>query len=83
MDKVIPALLTISLILVLFCATVGISTSSINDLQASVDSLRVKVEKLNAYVEFEKEANNALQDTLVVDVRVNPQTIKIYNRCTN
>lgn len=83
MDKVIPALLTISLILVLFCATVGISTSSINNLQASVDSLRVKVEKLNAYVEFEKEANNALQDTLVVDVRVNPQTIKIYNRCTN
>ena len=83
MDKVIPALLTVSLILVLFCATVGISTSSINDLQASVDSLRLKVEKLNAYVELEKEANNALQDTLVVDVRVNPQTIKIYNRCTN
>ena len=63
-----------------FIATTGIATSESNKNKLAIDSLRKEVNAL--MIELE-ELNKADNDTIVVDVRVNPQVIKVYNTCTN
>lgn len=83
MDRLLPTVLTLALVVVSFCATLGISSAETNGLHQQMDSLSLEIVKLRSEIEKTKEIDNSRQDTLVVDVRVNPQTIKIYNKCTN
>ncbi len=61
-------------------ATTGIATSESNKNKLVIDSLRKEVDALKIELE---ELNDADNDTIVVDVKVNPQVIKVYNTCTN
>ena len=63
-----------------FIATTGIATSESNKNRLAIDSLRKEVNAL--MIELE-ELNKTTNDTIVVDVKVNPQVIKVYNTCTN
>lgn len=73
------AFIALCLALVFFAAT-GIATSESYKNKLVIDSLRQEVNTL--MIEFE-ELNKADNDTIVVDVKVNPQVIKVYNTCTN
>lgn len=63
-----------------FIATTGIATSESNKNKLAIDSLRKEVNAL--MIELE-ELNKTTNDTIIVDVKVNPQVIKVYNTCTN
>lgn len=79
-DKIIFGVFIVLCLALVFIATIGIATSESNKNMVVIDSLRQEVNAL--MIEFE-ELNKANNDTIVVDVRVNPQVIKVYNTCTN
>ena len=61
-------------------ACIGISTSESNENRELIDSLGREMLALKQTIEtkqFDK------RDSIVVEVNVRPQTIKIYNKCTN
>lgn len=79
-EKIIFGVFIVLCLALVFIATIGIATSESNKNKLVIDSLRQEVNAL--MIEFE-ELNKANNDTIVVDVRVNPQVIKVYNTCTN
>ena len=79
-DKIILALFLVLCLIVLFMATVGIATNETNKNKALIDSLMHDVSALKYEVD---EITKANKDTIVIDVAVKPQIIKIYNTCTN
>lgn len=79
-DKIIFGLFILLCLILVFVATIGIATSESNKNKLVIDSLRKDVNALMLEV---GELNKADNDTVVVDVKLNPQVIKIYNTCTN
>lgn len=79
-EKIILGVFIALCLALVFIATTGIATSESNKNKLVIDSLRKEVNAL--MIEFE-ELNKADNDTIVVDVKVNPQVIKVYNTCTN
>lgn len=79
-EKIIFGVFIVLCLALVFIATIGIATGESNKNKLVIDSLRQEVNAL--MIEFE-ELNKANNDTIVVDVRVNPQVIKVYNTCTN
>lgn len=79
-EKIILVVFIAICLALVFIATIGIATSESNKNKLAIDSLRQEVNAL--MIEFE-ELNKADNDTIVVDVKVNPQVIKVYNTCTN
>lgn len=79
-DKIIFGVFIVLCLALVFIATIGIATSESNKNKLVIDSLRQEVKTL--MIELE-ELNKADNDTIVVDVKVNPQVIKVYNTCTN
>lgn len=79
-DKIIFGLFILLCLILVFVATTGIATSESNKNKLVIDSLRKDINALMLEVE---ELNKVDNDTIVVDVKVNPQVIKIYNTCTN
>lgn len=79
-EKITLVVFIVLCLALVFIATTGIATSESNKNKLVIDSLRQEVNAL--MIEF-KELNKADNDTIVVDVKVNPQVIKVYNTCTN
>lgn len=61
-------------------ACIGISTSESNENRDLIDSLGREILILKQTVET-KHLDS--RDSIIVEVNVRPQTIKIYNKCTN
>lgn len=79
-DKVLLGLFGLLCLVLVFIATVGIATKESNKNRVIINTLIDEVNTLQRDVEQLNKSNN---DTIVVDVKVNPQVIKIYNTCTN
>lgn len=79
-DKVLLGLFGLLCLVLVFIATVGIATKESNKNRVIINTLMDEVNTLQRDVEELNKSNN---DTIVVDVKVNPQVIKIYNTCTN
>ena len=79
-DKVLLGLFGLLCLVLVFIATVGIATKESNKNRVIIDALMTQVNALRSDVEQLNKSNN---DTIVVDVKVNPQVIKIYNTCTD
>ena len=80
-EKKLLRVLLVLLLLVVSLGSVGISTSEANKNRALIDSLSCEVQVLRGAIE--ELRLQPKQDTIVFDVIVKPQTIKIYNTCTN
>lgn len=79
-DKVLLGLFGLLCLALVFIATVGIATKESNKNRVIINTLIDEVNTLQRDVEELNKSNN---DTIVVDVKVNPQVIKIYNTCTD
>lgn len=79
-DKVLLGLFGFLCLVLVFIATVGIATKESNKNRVIINTLIDEVNTLQRDVEELNKSNN---DTIVVDVKVNPQVIKIYNTCTD
>lgn len=79
-DKILLGLFGLLCLVLVFIATVGISTRESNKNRVIINTLIDDVNTLRRDVE---QLNNSNNDTIVVDVKVNPQVIKIYNTCTD
>ena len=79
-DKVLLGLFGLLCLVLVFIATVGIATKESNKNRVIINTLIDEVNTLQLDVEELNKSNN---DTIVVDVKVNPQVIKIYNTCTD
>lgn len=79
-DKVLLGLFGLLCLVLVFIATVGIATKESNKNRIIINTLIDEVNTLQRDVEELNKSNN---DTIVVDVKVNPQVIKIYNTCTD
>lgn len=78
--KVLLGLFGLLCLVLVFIATVGIATMESNKNRAIINTLIDEVNTLQRDVEHLNKSDN---DTIVVDVKVNPQVIKIYNTCTD
>ena len=67
-------------LILVFSATVGISTTASNNNKRLIDSLS---QELTAFrVEYNKNVGFS-KDSIIVDINVKPQVIKIFNQCTD
>lgn len=83
MNRLLYAILIFALILASFCASIGVATTDTNKMKAQIDSLKARVDNMYFEIQKSKQVVKPHRDTLVFDVHIKPQTIKIYNTCTN
>ena len=78
----ILTLLHVVLCVVVFLACLGVSTSASRINREMIDSLSREVKNVRHTIDSMNYVKSR-SDTIIFDVKVKPQVIKIYNKCTN
>lgn len=79
-DLAIRVIVVISSFVALLAAALGIALQTPNKHKTQIDSLNAKIDSLQVVIQ---ELSKSDKDTIVVDVKIKPQVIKIYNSCTD